>query len=490
MSFSKLRIYSIIYLAIPSLIFILAWFRWEISVIITIGYLYLIKLNLREHNDELYPKINWKDILFIILFSFAWTAVTGVGELFEQTPDFVAHNSKHYDLYKNDWPIFFSEVGQYACYYFGYYLVPALVSKMLGSFSVLSIFLWTWLGMSLGISWIYLITNKNKFLLVVFPFLWNMPFQLPKLIALVFPDFPDPHYFAWMWTLYNQSLWVPNQMIPIFIVSGIILYNTSYRSTPIESFFPITICFVWAVFPAVIFLFIFSIIIIVVKWRSLLTIESLYQIVIPGVIFIPTFVYLMSSDGLPVKGFMWEFYNFIDIYFVFFAGIILEIFTLILLTRVLSINSNRFSFALVLCVYAGVIPLLIYKIGFANDFQIRGVLPIAVIGSMIFLNVASDALKTMKETKSKYYYALIFLLGLSFFKPEGLGNSIFHNKLTSTVLPTRFTYRHFPFDAYPNTYQMLLKAYSAKEAKQYLGKKNSFYERFLIRSTNIPVKLK
>ena len=481
MNFTRLRIYSIIYLAIPNLIFSWAWFRWEVALVTSICYVLLFKYMLfgNEEADVLTARIG--DIVFILCYSFIWTSLTGVGGFFSQSLDFIPHNTKHYDLFKSTWPIFFNEVNQYACYYFGYYLVPALISKMVGSFSVAAIFIWSWIGMALGAFWVYMLIEKNKFLMMVFPFLWTLPFILPKFIASLIPIFPDTHYFEWMWGLFNQSLWVINQIIPSLIVAGLILYNTSYEKSPLKSFFPVILCFVWAVFPAVIFGLISFLIAITSKYSKFSAAAILNNVIVPGIIFIPICLYLTSSDGLPVKGFMWEFYSLTTIIVQFSAGVIFEIIIFIALSFLLLKYSTRFSGTLIICVYITVIPLLLYKIGFANDLQTRGVLPIGIMGTIIFLHLASKAMAQLKLANSNFYYCLVFLMCLSFYNPLGVNSTLLQNKLMSRLFPGRFETHVYAYDSYPNTYQMLLQEYSTKEAKQYLGKKNSVYEKFLMR---------
>ncbi|TLU89966.1 hypothetical protein [Dyadobacter sediminis] len=485
MNFIRLRTCSIIYLSIPNLIFSWAWFRWEVALVMTVCYALLVKHTLFDNEEASPLTTRTGDIIFILCYSFIWTSVMGVGGFFSQTLDFVGHNTKHYDLFKSTWPIIFNEVNQYACYYFGYYLFPALISKMLGTFSVAVIFIWSWTGMALGTFWVYMIIEKNKFLMLVFPFVWTITFIIPKFLAWLIPVFPDTYYFEWMWGLFNQSLWVVNQIIPSLIVAGLILYSTSYEKSPLKSFFPVILCFIWAVFPAVIFGLIAFLIAITSRYSRFSTANILNHIILPGIIFIPVGLYLTSSDGLPVKGFMWEFYSLATIIEQFSAGIIFEIVVLAALSFLLFKYSNRFSGSLLVCVYIAVIPLLLYKIGFANDFQTRGILPIGIMGAIIFLHLVSKAMAQLKLANFNFYYCLAFFMCLSFYKPQGVDSKLLQNKLMSRLFPGRFEAHVYEYDTYSNTYQMLLQEYSNKEAKQYLGRKNSVYERFLMRKAMV-----
>ncbi|MFN8343962.1 MAG: hypothetical protein U0X91_03105 [Spirosomataceae bacterium] len=64
--------------------------------------------------------------------------------------------------------------------------------------------------------------------------------------------------------------------------------------------------------------------------------------------------------------------------------------------------------------------------------------------------------------------------------------SIQYNQLTQVLWPGSYSYTALPFDKFTNTYQMLYEKYSPAEAQQYLGKKNSMYERYFARKTKEP----
>ena len=156
MKISTLRLLSISYLLLPNLLFAVYWFRWEVSCLILAGYFYFSWLEIKGYiSDNEKILFTLRDIIFIGIIALSWTLLTGTGGFFRQSSDFWGHNTKFYDLTKNDWPIYFKEVNTYACYYFSYYLVPSFFSKIIGFLSPALIILWTFAGFFAGLLWVY-----------------------------------------------------------------------------------------------------------------------------------------------------------------------------------------------------------------------------------------------------------------------------------------------------------------------------------------------
>lgn len=486
MNFSLLRISSILYLLIPNIIFVNGWFRWQYAVPVTAGFVYLFWCEIKKKPGYLSGNLGLNNTLLIGVFTLIWTALTGIGGLFPQSSDFWAHHSKFYDLFKNPWPIFFEEKGRYACYYFGYYLIPALVSKLLSQLSVPAIFLWTWLGLGLGIAWVFLLIGKNKFLLFVFPFLGGFCLLAVKILNLLFGSFDDLFYFLTMWSLYDQSLWVPNQVIPILIVSGIVVYDCFYNNKIYDSFFPITLCFIWAIFPSIIMVFLYGLTLIFSKFKDILHFSSLRTLILPGLLFIPSFLYLLSSDSMPAKGFVWEVQSWHEIARSYTGGVLLEAIILFVLTILIRRYVPDIPLWFISGTYLLFIPLVFYRIGVNGDSLSRGSIPVLVLISIMLLAAVSNFFTQYREIRPRRYYALVFLFLLSFSLPflglSRLENPIVHNKFLQKLSPGTFSgYTTIPYDRFSNAYQMLLSQYSEAEARQYLGKKNSLFEKYLVK---------
>ncbi|MCE6991367.1 hypothetical protein [Dyadobacter sp. CY323] len=484
MKFSSLRVVSIAYLLVPNIVFALNWFQWKLAVPIVMGLSVLYVLELKKPESSHEKVLGKSAIFFVAAFSFVWTLLTGIGDIFPQSADFWAHYSKYYDLFKNRWPIFFEEKQRYACYYFGYYLVPALISKWIGHVSVLALFCWTWLGFGLGVAWVLALLKENKFLLVLFPFVGGI-FLFPLAILNGwFGAFNELPYFSTVWSLFDQSRWVPNQIVPCLIVSGILLHDCFYKNRPNDSFFSITQTFLWAIFPAIIFLLALGLIQLRKKMQGVFSKESIWTILLPGLLFIPTFLYLSSSDSLPVKGFVWEFYSLNAISIAYTSGILAESVILFTLLFLLRKWLDPFPYWFTGVLFLLYFPFAIYRIGVANDAFARGTMPVLVMFSILVLSASARAIHAFGVQDRTRKYALILTLCLAFTSPflglSSLGNPLLENKILTRLAPGSFkTYTSVPYDLYPNTYQMLRARFGQGDAQQYLGKKDSFYANHL-----------
>jgi hypothetical protein len=484
MRLSVLRLLSVIYLLIPNLIFVASWFKDYLSVILCGGFAYLLYLNAKEAK----PLNTWlteKDkVLQICLLSFIWTSLTGIGSMFPQSGDFWAHHSKFFDLFKNSWPIYFREKEQFACYYFGYYLAPALVCKLIGRMSELPLFLWTWAGFLLGLTWVYVIAGRSILMTAIFPFIGGLCVFPVKILHLLSGFFPDIVYFSTIWSLYDQSLWVPNQVIPSLILAGVFIYDFYINRLPHRCFLPIILLFIWAVFPAIVFTLLFAIFYPKESLRKISLANFARFFLIPGMIFLPTFIYLNSSDSLPVSGFVWEFYEPAIIINAYGKGIFIEATILIVITLIFGSGKSLIPSWFVFVTYLLMLPISLYRIGVANDFLFRATIPILIVVTLTLARTVAGYLNGLRGREMKMqYYLVLLMLGAAvlnpFIHPTALKNPLIHNRLTNHLFPEKSLYKPIPFDTFPDTYSMLKSVYGPKDAQQYLGKKNSFFEKYL-----------
>lgn len=220
----KLYTLSVIYLLLPYLIFLLTWLKPEIGIlfftITVIGLIFNHNIYVKNiMTDKI--KFDTKDQIYILLISAFLCFFTGVEGTIPQVGDYWAHNSKLYTLYSYKWPIILPEVNTFLCYYWGTFLVPALLSKFSNEFLPLYSTLWTFIGCYLCIFWFYINLNKRGYLLIVF-------LCLGGLSGYVIYFFGDPETNFLFGILLNanylQLLIVPNQFIPTFLIAGIFIY--------------------------------------------------------------------------------------------------------------------------------------------------------------------------------------------------------------------------------------------------------------------------
>lgn len=120
---------SLLFLEIPFFLFLYYWTNLYIGsivgILIFILHFYQWK---KASNESLQIKISF--IVLILSFSLIWVFWSGIGGYFFQSSDHGARNAIYYDLLNFKWPVIY-ENGRYLNYYFGYWLVPAFITKVL-----------------------------------------------------------------------------------------------------------------------------------------------------------------------------------------------------------------------------------------------------------------------------------------------------------------------------------------------------------------------
>jgi hypothetical protein len=478
MNTRSLRLISIGYLMIPVLIFLANWFRPEYSVIFIFGHLLFFAFYWMRALTKDETFISLKVLASLSVIALIWTFLTGVGGFFLQTTDYVGHNSKFFDLYAHHWPILFPEKHTFSCYYYGYYLIPAIFFKLIGGISVPIILLHTWLGIFLGLVWLYLLLFRNMYFLCIFIICGGVLFS-SELISLSL--FRFTFSFNPVWSLFFQSIYVPNQTISVLITAGIFLY---YMKDYRLSFYLITLSFYWGVFPAAMLVILFGLNFIgdVFIDKNFPGLKSfLVNYVVPCILFLPTFVFLTSSKQLPVHGFY--SFNSLGLWVPYIEVILL----LVLIISLLRSMPDGFSGIPLPIVFAALLMLsllLTFRLGTYNDLFYRGSMPLFfIILLYIFQIFISKVSMDLKAIGGKPHF-LKLAISSPFLKRYllvigwiALGCSASLYQMGRMVQRNTFlkTYTPAPYNKFANSYQALIKLNGVSDANQYLGDPQSFY---------------
>jgi hypothetical protein len=142
---------TILYLIIPFIIFCMGWLRLSVAIPATAIILWATWQLLKQDSLAQLPISNSQFPFYLLLITFTWTLLSGVGGYTFQNWDHNWRNAVLHDLINYDWPVFYStpESGpvKMLVYYVGYWLPSALVGKLLGwQAANFFLFLWTWLG--------------------------------------------------------------------------------------------------------------------------------------------------------------------------------------------------------------------------------------------------------------------------------------------------------------------------------------------------------
>ncbi|GAB2788060.1 hypothetical protein GCM10027275_36070 [Rhabdobacter roseus] len=480
MSLLYLRRLSLWYLALPNLLFVGFWLRAEVAVPVLAGTLvFLYWASRATEPDEVPPRLPGRVVGGLLLGAAAWTVLTGVGELVYQTEDYAAHNAKYHDLVTNRWPL--RAEGTYLRYYFGYYLVPALYSKLAGGLSVGALWVWTWLGLALGLGWLYVLLHRSwpKVLLLLgggsfFYFLQAMGYNLGWW-----------QYRGYtVWSLFDQSIWAPNQLIPALIGGGYFLVEAYQRGRYDRSFGLLLLLFFWAAFPAALLLISYSFGFLFALRKGTLKIPPrrlLPDFLLPLLLQVPVLLFLLTARHPLRHGWVWlpQPHDLHPLTTYELAGAGLD---LLVLGTLLGLTSSPRGLARYLAwVSFGLLGLsTLYRVGMHYDLFVRAS---TVLALPIYYYVLTDlelgyfSWKNLLKVpwKKKWVLGLLALALLTC--SLHTYRALRHNYLTRG----EGGYPVYAYDTYPGIYQALYQEFSPEEARQYLGKKDSFFGKYLLK---------
>ncbi len=126
----------------------------------------------------------------------------------------------------------------------------------------------------------------------------------------------------------------------------------------------------------------------------------------------------------------------------------------------------------------------LYRIGYWNDWFIRGYNPLMCIVLMSLLRRLSKVFDAGKWRQPFFLYLLLTVMGLGLILPVShIFKSMKSNVVVSRLFPDTYPFSPAPYDVHPNIYQAtIVDSHSGiVEARQYLSAKGSFYERYLAR---------
>ncbi|MBX3036584.1 MAG: hypothetical protein KF758_06705 [Anaerolineales bacterium] len=238
---------SILYLALPFILFIFGWLRLSIAIPISLIILFTLYQLFKQSSISNLQFSNSPIIIYYLLITFLWLFLSGIGGYTFQNWDHHWRNAVFHDLINFDFPVYYSqpETGpiKMLVYYVGYWLPSTLVGKFFGwGIANLFLFLWSWLGIILITLQLanFLKTSpiKTTLLLIFFSgldFLGVLffPQGYPTLFPLV------THLEIWSGNLQyssftTQLFWVFNQAIPAWLAIIVIASHAVAKQSHIE----------------------------------------------------------------------------------------------------------------------------------------------------------------------------------------------------------------------------------------------------------------
>lgn len=476
-----LKISTILYLLIPSILFLFTWIHQWMGVPCVIFIVFFTWKTLQSRafsNDE--TSISLRYILLSVSISIALNYVLGIGEFRPQTYDFQANNFKYYDLITHQLPVYYPEQQTYLCYYTGYYLPSALLAKVFGIetcryFS----FIWSVLGMSLVFLWISTFTRKNILGLLTIVLLFANAWFIIKLLINFeyFQEYLRPYYIQLnQFKLITSPLvknyaWATQHTIPACLGGCVLIDNFRTKTDLKYLLLMLLSTMFWSpltavgLFPFVGFYFLKDI----KNLFSIVLIKELILIVFLILAFTPLLLYFVSTEGIHVNNteFIWR--TGVKSWWFFYLVYVISNF--IIWGIILKHYQNQYK---ILWIIAVLFPCLvaIYRIGIYNDFNIRVSFPSFFILSIL---VGISVVEKMKWRSLLGVGILLYIFINSLANINHIVNILaFKNVLTTIEKP-------FIFEA-KNMLEFQRVAYGDESAVlEYSLKKDSIFERYFLK---------
>ncbi|MCD8538912.1 MAG: hypothetical protein LRY55_03475 [Leadbetterella sp.] len=442
-----------LYINLPVALFYFFWLRapWGwIAFLLFVAYSFYQIVSIRS--DEYNFRFTWPEVLMIsglCVILIVVSGISGVGGA--STFDTSHHIQKVFDFSSSDPPIYYKNAAAYASYYYGFYIVPGLLLNSFGNITAV-FFLWQFFGMFIGLSWLYLLLNRNYLHLILLFLVSGLLSFLAPLFRLDNFLFSPYFYFQdTQWNLlpmYLSLRWVPNQFIYTAILTGVIMYlkprHLVHGSTLLIS------GLFWAPFPTLIMGVIYLIRVIPVLVKEKTASPSIFLVTNA---FLVSFIFLYLIANQTSNS--WEFsltgspriLNYISL-------VCFEILIFYGLTE------PRFRQKTELKVALGILVLLpLVKLGAGNDLFSRASLPLLLILYIYFV-------KSLSYKTGKWPYRIVVMVLVSLLPLKYIGDNIRKFSLEPFYVPSEQI----------DTYSLIKKDYQKQES----GRSVPYESQFLL----------
>ena len=474
-----LKISTILYLLIPSVLFLLTWIHLWIGIPCGIFIVFYTWKTLQETTISTHETfISLPTFLLCLGMSIVLNYILGIGEFRPQTYDFQANNFKYYDLITHQLPVYYAKQQTYLCYYTGYYLPSALFAKVFGIetcryFS----FVWSVFGMGIVFLWISTFTHKNAVGLLLMILLFSNTWFIIKLLIdfEYFQEYLQPYYIQLnqfkliTLPLIKNYAWATQHTIPACLGVCILIENFRHKTDLKYLFLMLLSTMFWSpltavgLFPFVFFYFIKDIKNLFLKDLT----KDLFLMSALVVSFCPLLLYFISTQGIHANNteFIWQ--TGVSSWWIFY--LIYAISNFIIWGLFLNYSQNEYK---ILWKIAVIFPCLIaiYRIGIYNDFNIRVSFPSFFMLSIL---VGISLIEHKKSFIAIGFFVLILINSLS--NINHIANSLSFEKVLTTIE------KPFIFKA-RNMLEYQRIAYGDESAVlEYSLKKDSVFERYFLK---------
>ncbi len=464
---------TVSYLFLPNLLFYFFWFKAPYGPALTAGLLaaffFYVKRLWGNNGFTESVKLSRKEFLIIALAALAWTISAGIGNLVAQELDFGGHNAKLYDLVHSPWPLKYGYNSEEVIYYFSFYLAPASVMKLVNPDSLIPFVIWSAMGYFLVLTWAYILLKKDFRKVILLFILGQATVFINIYVFQALFEYSRNEWPVFFGSLYEQSIWVPNQFLPAFLVMSILIWCSTQKDMDISlAVFPFVLSLTWCVFPAVAIAILF--LFFVLFYKSAKTLLSLAAYSLRYLFFVIALIlFYQSSNGggiIEFLAFTSERINKVPLW----AGQLFpQLIIFSLYVRFLINDSADKKIAKIILSIMFVVSLC--RVGVYNDLVARTFICFYITFLLVFLRNLD-----FKQLLLHKWIIVLFVID-SFFSIK-----LIYQKATNNVLykadQSRVIYR---YDDHSSIFDYFSKHASQEEIIQYSSKKDSFYQRYLSR---------
>jgi len=408
-----------IYLSLPLFIFLLTWLDYAFSLLTCV--LFLSGLyQLWKTSDKNLPIITGKALFLAGISALLWCFFAGIGYFYYQSFDYHFRNAVFRDLIDYEWPVMYDKAHTPMVYYMGFWLFPALMTKLFSflSLSKDTLFLigniWLFLYAVIGVFLIFMhmviafhLKNNHQLLASILIFILFSGLDIIGYLFFQGGFQPFAYHLDW-WAAFIQYsslttsiFWVFNQFIPATLAIMLI-----YNEHNIKTFgYLLPFVLFLAPYPAIgvgIFMIAYTLQQFMHSDKKNFIFNKIFSI--PNIIgifgFLPVIMLYFTTNSSGIDRFSF-FTDFIDVWylllfmlleFLLFAGILFK-----------SYKNNIFFVTAIISLF--IFPL--FRLDQQNNFCMRASMPALI---MLSLFVIRFLFESFRENKNKFLREVLLIL--------------------------------------------------------------------------------
>lgn len=314
---------SILYIALPLVVFLVGWCQWYIFIPLLLVCLFTGKRMFKAFSSSECDAVYLNGYAFVVVLAFflLMAYYLGWGRFTEQMNDYGKHNAVLNDLILRPWPVIYTNIhGEHSMltYYLGHYMVPACVGKIFGSYRVGEIAFALWSFVGLVLAYLNLIAYckcgssvLKTFLLSFFLIFFSCPLSLASPII---PRLYEGIYVVGEWFWWSEGMklqyssnwcllqWVAPQVIAAWVVIPIFLRHFRRVELYVPLLLPLLFTSAFAFLGMLPFAIVGAFLTLakgrkIVPWlRNVFSIENLSYAFTVGVV---VFLYFIANSNAP-----------------------------------------------------------------------------------------------------------------------------------------------------------------------------------------------